>query len=93
MAFKIIKYKNGEEYPNIYEDGKPEFYIKHAEIIGQRYGISLSEIKKVMIGDSENPITEIYFEDGLVLYDEEMCPWMRNDNKKRVEEFLKEGKS
>lgn len=88
MDFKILKYRDFSEYPNIYEDGRQEFYINHVKIMEQKYNISLPKIKKVIVGDSENPFTEIYFEDGLVLYDEIVCPWMRG-NKERIANLIK----
>jgi hypothetical protein len=85
MEFKILNYRNREEYPNNYKYGKQEFYIKHVKVMEQKYNISLPRIKEVIIGDSEYPFTEVYFEGGLVLYDEEVSPhWTQNENKKRI---------
>lgn len=86
--FKIFEYRGGE-YPSCYEDGQPEFYIKHVKIMEQRYGVDFPRIKKVTIGSSEYPITEIHFEDGLVLYDEEFSPpWTQEENKAKIREWV-----
>src|SRR5437763_13123102 len=87
VGFKIVDSKNRKEYPDFYEDGKPEFYIRHVKIMERRHDISLSKIKEVVIGDSEYPFTEIHFQDGLTLYDEQVSPfWTQDENKKRISE-------
>lgn len=87
--FKIFKYRDGSEYPRHYNDGKTEFYVKHVEIMGKRYDKVLPKIKKVIIGDSEYPVTEIHFEDGLILWDEEVSPkWTRKENEETLAKWL-----
>lgn len=87
--FKIIN-RYGKEYPNIYEDGQMEFYLTHVKIMEQRHSIVLPKIKKVFIGDSSYPVTEIHFEDGLILYDEEFSPpWAIKENKKTLKRWLR----
>lgn len=89
MEFKILKYRDGKEYPNHYQDGKCEVYVKRVENMEKRYEISLPKITEVIVGDSEYPMTEIYFEGGLMLIDEEASPWLRLENVKKIEELFK----
>jgi hypothetical protein len=89
--FKIVRYRGGE-YPNCYNDGKQETYIEHVRVMEHRYNVQFTNIVKVVIGDNECPVTEIHFEDGLILYDEEFSVnksnWQVKENENRIDKWL-----
>ena len=92
MDFQVLIHKTGEVYPSKYSDGKHEIFVNRAKAMEDKYNVSLPKIKKILIGDSENPINEIHFEGGLVLFDEEasVYPRTKNENKKRIDDWLAE---
>lgn len=90
MDFKVLIHRTGKDYPSKYSDGKHELFINRVKAMEAKYNVSLPKIKKVFIGDSEYPINEIHFEDGLELYDEEasLYPRAKNENKERIDNWL-----
>lgn len=90
MDFKVLRFRDGTDYPSKYSDGKPELFIKRVKAMEVKYNVSLPKIEEVWIGDEEYPINEIHFEDGLRLYDEETSLYhpVKNENKERIDDWL-----
>lgn len=89
MDFKVLKFRNMEVYSSQYADGKPELFVKRVKDMEAKYDVSLPKIKHVLIGDSEYPLNEIHFVDGLVLIDEVASPTnAQKENKQKIEAWL-----
>lgn len=90
MDFKVLRLRDNTEYPSVYTDGKCETYINRVKNLEKKYNVTLPKIEKVLIGDSEYPINEIHFENGLVLLDEEAShyPSAADKNKRKIEHWL-----
>lgn len=89
MDFKILFFRDKKDYPIKHEDGKHELFLNRVKDMEVKYDVSLPEIKQVLIGDSEYPMNEIHFDDGLVLLDEvASLTNAQKENKQKIEEWL-----
>lgn len=89
MDFKVLRFRDNTEYPSVYTDGKCVTYTSRVKNLEKKYDVTLPKIKKVLIGDSEYPFTEIHFVNGLVLMDEEasLYPNVSIENKRKIEHW------
>lgn len=86
---KILNYK-GERCSGDHEEYTPEYYIEHVKLMEGRYKMTFPRILGVVVGDNEKPVTDIYFEGGLILFDEEVSPiWTRDANRRTLDSWLK----
>lgn len=90
MDFDVLLFSTKEVYPSNYSDGKHELFVNRVKNMERKYGVSLPNIKQVLIGDSAYPINEIHFEDGLVLLDEEagQSAIAQRENKQKIEAWF-----
>ncbi len=81
---KILSIR-GQEYPSKYEWGKEEHWNNTLKkMMEARLVKNYPKIEMVIVGDSCNPYTEIYLEDGTMLYDENSSPWWSVDENDKV---------